>query len=58
MDAALLQLCLVAIVAFPIALPQMTSLITGLAVDSPAFLQRQTDFLRRIGELLRAPEKK
>lgn len=52
MDAALLQLCLVAAVAFPIALPQMTQLITGLAPEDPEFLRRQKLFLLSLGKLL------
>jgi AcrR family transcriptional regulator len=52
MDAALLQLCLVAAVAFPIALPQMTRLITGFAPEDPEFLRRQNAFLLRLGKLL------
>jgi hypothetical protein len=41
MDADFLQLCLFALVAFPIVLPQMTKLITGHAPDDPKFLRRQ-----------------
>ncbi len=52
MDADFLQLCLFALVAFPIVLPQMTKLITGHAPDDPKFLRRQKKFLRQFSKLL------
>jgi len=58
MDASLLQLSLVAVVSFPIALPQLTRLITGFDPEDPEFLRRQNEFLLRLGKLLgQAPPK-
>lgn len=52
LDAAQLQLSLVALVTFPIAFPQFTRMITGREPDDPAFLAERTVFLERLAGLL------
>ncbi len=47
-DAAQLQLAIYSLVAFPVALPQITKLITGLDVESPEFLHQQQEFLKSL----------
>jgi AcrR family transcriptional regulator len=53
LDAASLQLALVAIVMFPLLLPQFTRFITGTAPTDAQFAKRQIAFLRQFAELLR-----
>ena len=52
-DAAQLQLAIYALVAFPVALPQITKLITGLSATSPEFLKKQQEFLKALVSLFR-----
>jgi AcrR family transcriptional regulator len=54
LDAAQLQLSLVALVAFPVAFPQYTRMITGRTPDDPRFLRERQRFLRELGRLLEA----
>jgi AcrR family transcriptional regulator len=48
LDAAQLQLSLVALVTFPVAFPQYTRMITGRAPDDPRFLRERQQFLRAL----------
>lgn len=52
LDGDMLQLYLFALTAFPLILPQMTRLMTGLFPTEPEFLERQNSFLRAFSKLL------
>jgi AcrR family transcriptional regulator len=51
-DAAQLELTLAAIAMFPFAFPQLTRLITGLAVTDPGFVEARTEHLSALAALL------
>jgi AcrR family transcriptional regulator len=53
LDAAQLQLSLVALVTFPVAFPQYTAMITGRSPDDPRFLRERQRFLRALATLLK-----
>ena len=52
MPADLLQLAIYALALYPVAFPQSTAMITGLAPDDPAFQAAWTDFLNDVGRRL------
>jgi AcrR family transcriptional regulator len=52
LDAAHLQLALVALVMFPLLMPQFAELITGRKPDNAQFVSRQHQFLRALAVLL------
>jgi len=52
LDAAQLQLSLVALVTFPVAFPQFTKMITGMAPSDPAFAKKRQKFLRALAKLI------
>jgi AcrR family transcriptional regulator len=53
LDPAHLLLSLMAITAYPLALPQITRLVTGQSALGPGFRRARTKFLRSFGALLR-----
>lgn len=55
-DAAQLELTLAAITLFPFAFPQLTRLITGLAVTDPGFVEARAEHLSALAGLLEAKE--
>jgi len=52
LDAAQLQLSLVALVTFPVAFPQYTKMITGRSPGDPRFLRERQRFLRSLARIL------
>lgn len=46
-------LSMMALTTFPLAFPQITRLVTGLAPTDPAFQRQRTRFLRRLAETFR-----
>jgi TetR/AcrR family transcriptional regulator len=52
LDAAQLQLSLVALVTFPVVFAQLTKLITGRDPDDPQFLEERARFLRALAARL------
>ncbi len=52
LDAAQLLLSMVALVMFPLAFPQLTTAITGLAPSDPLFALRRAEFLKAFGSRL------
>jgi len=48
LDPAQVALTRLAQVLFPVAFPQLTRLVTGLAVDDPAFAEARTAYLRTV----------
>ena len=55
MDARQFQLSLVALVTFPVVMPQFTKMITGLEWDSAAFRKQRKKFLREFADLITRP---
>jgi hypothetical protein len=54
LDAAQVLLSLMALTTFPVAFPQVTRLVTGLAPCDPAFRRRRARFLRRLARAFAA----
>lgn len=52
LDVGQLALSELALTIFPAAFPQITRMVTGRAVDDPAFLEERQAFLRRFAEHL------
>ena len=50
-----LQISIIALTAFPLAFPQMTQLVSGLAPTDRRFQRKRLDFLRWLGERLSSP---
>jgi TetR/AcrR family transcriptional regulator len=48
-----LQLAMVSLSMFPLAMPQITRMIVGQPPDAPGFLHRYTDFLKRFAVAMR-----
>lgn len=53
LDPREVLLCMMALTTFPLAFPQMTRLVTGLAPGDRAFRARHTRFLRRVADAFR-----
>jgi TetR/AcrR family transcriptional regulator len=54
LDLIQLQISIIALTAFPLAFPQMTRLVSGLAPTDPRFQRKRLQFLRWLGERLSA----
>ena len=55
LDPGHLLLAIIGLVAYPLAFPQVTRLITGRTPSDPAFRRQRVAFLRRLAEALAAP---
>jgi TetR/AcrR family transcriptional regulator len=53
LDPAQLLLSFMALNSFPVAFPQLTRLVTGLAPSDPEFQRQRSEFLRRLAAYLR-----
>jgi TetR/AcrR family transcriptional regulator len=50
LDLVQLQISIIALTAFPLAFPQMTRLVSGLAPTDPRFRRKRLQFLHWLGE--------
>lgn len=55
LDLVQLQISIIALTAFPLAFPQMTRLVSGLAPTDRRFQRKRLQFLRWLGDRLSSP---
>jgi hypothetical protein len=55
LDAGHLLLAIMGLIAYPLAFPQLTRMVTGRSATDPGFRAERAEFLRRFAAALTAP---